>query len=52
MTGAEIVAIVGGAIWIIERVFSWTHKKEITKKVKKIVEVVENGNGKPPAFEK
>ena len=52
MTGAEIVAIVGGVIWIVERVFSWKHKKTRSKQVKKLVELVENGNGKPPAFEK
>lgn len=52
MTGAEVIAILGGLIWIGERILSWTHKKKLTKKVAKVAEIVENGNGKPPAFEK
>ena len=48
MTGAEIIAAVGGVVWIVERVFSWFNKKDVAKKVKKIHDKMNGGMEPPP----
>lgn len=55
MTGAEIAAIAGAVVWILERVFSWKHKVKRSRQVSKIVEKTEkiethcfNGTEKTP----
>ena len=41
MTGAEIAAIIGAAVWALERIFSWKHKRTRSRQVTKIVKTVE-----------
>lgn len=36
MTGAEIAAIAGAVVWVLERVFSWHFKTKRTKTLKRI----------------
>lgn len=55
MTGAEIAAIAGAVVWVLERIFSWKHKVKRSKQVSKIVEKTErieskycNGSEKTP----
>jgi len=43
MTPAEWIALAGFLVWFGERVASWTHKKEVVKRLKKL-----NGDSDDP----
>jgi len=36
MTPAEWIALAGFLVWFGERIASWTHKKEVVKRLKKL----------------